>query len=94
MDSNTRIFKEAKYGICFDKKRKILTLTPSKKSEINTKGSPCGLHFGFSSKNKLLISKILLSRTDWILISLPSELPVHKCRKVFFLDNNKRIKKN
>ena len=34
MDSNSRVFRETKYGICFDIKRKNSTLTPSEKSEI------------------------------------------------------------
>ena len=31
IDSNTRVFRESKYGICFDIKRKKLTLTPLEK---------------------------------------------------------------
>ena len=40
MDSNTRVFRETKYAMCFDIKRKNLTLTPSKKYEVHTKGPP------------------------------------------------------
>ena len=45
IDSNTRVFRENKYAICFDINRKKLTLTPLKKSEINIKGPLCGLNF-------------------------------------------------
>ena len=40
MDFDIRVFRETKYGICFDIKLKNVTFTPSKSSEIYTKGPP------------------------------------------------------
>ena len=54
IDSNTRVFQETKYGICFNIKRKNLTLTPSKNSEMYTKFRPtkggCGSKFSIFPK--------------------------------------------
>ena len=40
IDSNIRVFRETKYGIYFETKRKNLTLAPSKKSKMYTKDPP------------------------------------------------------
>ena len=40
MDSITSLFREKKYAICFDIKRKKLHWDPSKKSGMNAKGPP------------------------------------------------------
>ena len=52
IDSNLTLIRETKYGICFDIKRKKLTLTLSKKFEINTKGPPVVSIFDFHRKIK------------------------------------------
>ena len=45
IDSNTKVFRETKYGICFYLKQKNLTLKPLKKSDMYTKRDPLWSEF-------------------------------------------------
>ena len=48
MNFNSGLFREAKFSIYFDIKRKNSNIAPSEKSHMNTKGTPFGLNPGFS----------------------------------------------